>query len=130
MRFFFDNDLSPKIVQALCALGADAVHLKSQFRQTVRDTDWIPQVAGEGMAAVTADLGIRTCYEERCILRDCGLRAFFICRQASQMLFWEQAAWFIRHWPEIERVAFRARPGECFDVGHNGKVLPARFPGR
>jgi hypothetical protein len=49
LKFFLDNNLSPRFAQALQALegegGNEVVHLRSKFSANAEDVDWVRTLA-------------------------------------------------------------------------------------
>ena len=43
MTYFFDNNLSHKLVGILKLLDVDAIHLKDVFPENQQDVDWLPE---------------------------------------------------------------------------------------
>ena len=41
MTYFFDNNISPHLVNILRKLGVDAIHLKQVFPEAADDVEWI-----------------------------------------------------------------------------------------
>jgi hypothetical protein len=118
----FDNNLSPKIVDTLCALGATAVHLRSLFPADTDDVDWIPKVAADGWVVVTVDHCIRTRPHEREVWRKSGVCIFFLPKGVLKMRLFEQASWIVGAWEMIQTTAASARPGQGFLVQQNKKI--------
>lgn len=59
MTYFFDNNISPSLVNILCELGVDAIHLKQVFPEDTDDLDWLPHAGQKEWVIVTADREIR-----------------------------------------------------------------------
>jgi hypothetical protein len=51
MNYFIDNNLSPRIARALCALegehGDKVIHLKDKFDQKTTDEEWMTSLGHE-----------------------------------------------------------------------------------
>jgi hypothetical protein len=122
VRFLLDNTLSPKIVEMLCSIGADAVHLRSLFPAGVDDTDWIARVATEGLIVLTLDHAIRTRPHEREAWRSSRGRIFFLPKGVITMKLSEQASWIMGAWEGIEQTAAAAQPGQCFLIQQNKRI--------
>lgn len=148
MKFFFDEHISPRIVEALRCLeprmrpdGAsthDLVHLREKYngRGGVPDTDFIPEVAGEGFIIITADQAQKKnkgkhAAESRAY-RTSGAIAFWLPRiyanprkksdEPGKEYRFEQAAFIFKSWPAIKRAAETARPMDLFDIDDRGRV--------
>ena len=59
MTYFFDNNISYKLVAILKALDADVRHLTDSFPANTPDVVWIPVAGKAGWIVVTADSAIR-----------------------------------------------------------------------
>ncbi|MBI2774083.1 MAG: DUF5615 family PIN-like protein [Chloroflexi bacterium] len=102
MTFFFDNNLSPVLVQGLRAFGEDVQHLRDSFAAEAPDTEWIPEVARRGWVVVTRDKHIRTRPLELDALRSHGLRVF-IFSQKRDPDRWGWVELVVRRWLELKR---------------------------
>lgn len=79
MRFFFDNNLSPLLAEALDLLDEDhqVVPLRKKFHPSTRDIDWLTALGAEtGLFS----LGIRE-------LRDCLRKEKFGCIPGCLLFF-------------------------------------------
>ena len=121
MKFFLDNNLSPRFAQALQALEGEGrnevVHLRSKFSAAAEDVDWIRSLASEGnWVIISGDLRISQNEFERKAWRDSGLTAFFFAKGWMNVKFWDQAWRLIKWWPIIVEEARKIRPGAGFVV--------------
>lgn len=131
MRFFFDNNISPRIARAIgCLADFDrdqVVHLKEQFPSNTVDTVWIPALAEEkSWIIVSGDSKIRTKPMEREAFARAGLTTFFFAKGWMNTSFWGQAALLVRWWPKIREQAGLAVSGSFFEIPHKsyGKFRP------
>jgi hypothetical protein len=122
VRFFLDNNLSPKLAAVLRALDHDVIHLRERFPENADDVDWIPRVAAEGWIVVTLDHAIRSRPHEREAWRASRATIFFLPKGVLDLRLHEQAAWIINAWEGIAKAAVKARPGQCFLLQMNRKV--------
>lgn len=111
MKFFFDNNLSPKYPVMLRALEVDVVHLREKFDRRVDDDVWMRQVASEGLVAVTQDRAIERRPHEAEVRRRVGLRMIYLPAAFMKMGLWEQAHFLVKMWPVIATAAEGMRPG-------------------
>lgn len=100
MRFFFDNCISPNIVEALVHLDSrhHLKHLRAKFEQGISDPDWIRRLGQEGnWIIISGDPRISRGQAERAAWIESGLTAFFLgdawqnrrlMKQASELLGW------------------------------------------
>ena len=84
MKFFLDNNLSPKVAKALDALFGDehsVVHLREKFAANTLDVEWISQLAKEGnWAIVSRDRFTKNNNLEKEALRRSGLIVFTLTK--------------------------------------------------
>lgn len=126
MRFILDENMSPRLVDALAALDdIHAIdHVRRRFGAGGSDISWITQCGLEGdWVAVTNDHHLRTRVHELKAWRDAGLIGFIMPKWFNQAGRWEQAAFLIRWWPQIVIDAGQARRGDMFFVPH--KATPS-----
>jgi hypothetical protein len=121
LKFFLDNNLSPRFAQALYALEGEhsneVVHLRSKFSADAKDVDWITSLAREGeWVIISGDMRISQREFEREAWLSSGLTAFFFAKGWTNIKFWDQAWRLIKWWPAIVDQASRIRPGAGFIV--------------
>jgi hypothetical protein len=116
VTFFFDNNFSDAIPRILAELDVEASHLRDHFDGHAKDVDWIPIVGSRGWVLLTADEAIRRVPIEAQALRDAQIVTFFFGKWYLRRKKWDQVLWILKHWPEIDRRAREARPGESFLV--------------
>ena len=128
MRFFFDNQLSPYLAEAIGALSKPAkdevAHLRSKFPQNTKDTEWIPALAKEGgWIVISGDLNIIRTRAEKPIWKEAKLTGFFLKAGWIEITPWEQAAKLVRVWPLIIQQAGIAAPGSTYLVPVSGNKI-------
>ncbi len=104
MRFFFDNCVSPNIVDALECLDSrhTLVHLRTRFSADTPDVEWIKALAQEGdWIVISGDLRISRGKAERTAWYESGLTAFFFGEAWSNHPLMVQASELFRLWPTI-----------------------------
>jgi hypothetical protein len=112
MKFFFDNNLSPRLSRALNELegqhGHDVIHLKEKFDQKTADEEWITKLGSEGgWVVVTSDYRITKNPHEVLAWQESGLTVFFLRRAWTRVDFWQQAWQIVKRWPDITKIAER-----------------------
>ena len=126
MRFFFDNNLSPKLARALHQLVEPehiVEHLTTRFEANAEDALWMNQLAGEReLVIVTADIRIGRNRHEVLAWKEAGHTVFFLKPGWLSLDFWAQAQKFTKCFPEVVRRALRASRGSAFLVQTNGKI--------
>lgn len=125
MKFFFDNNLPPRLVKALASLDTDSelIHLRSKFTADVADEVWIPALKEEGgWVVVSGDITITRNKGQLQIWRESGMTGFFLARGWMSLDLMEQASKFIRIWPKIVSAAGKYPTGKIFSVQVNGRI--------
>ena len=128
MNFLFDNNLSPRLARALNELegehGNEVVHLRDRFDANATDEEWMEGLSGESWCIVTADFRISKTPHEVEAWKESGHIVFFLKGSWLKIEFWNQAATFIKRWPQIRQLAERTRPGTGYIVPVKGtKIL-------
>ncbi len=121
MRFFFDNQISYRLADAIDRLadfdGDQVVALRAKFSQDAKDLTWIPQLAAEGdWIIVSGDFKIREKPAERKVFLDAKLTTFFLAKGWINAGFWQQSALLIRWWPKIREQAQLAEAGTVVEI--------------
>lgn len=106
MRFFFDNNLSPKFARAIDSLeeanGYQVIHLRDRFDQSTADDEWLRALVTEGdWVVITSDYRITKNPHEVAAWRESAISVFFLRGSWFNIGFWEQAALLVRRWPKI-----------------------------
>ena len=117
MKFFFDNNLSPKIVRALKELsqGHSFSHLRDDNPVSTPDEQWFDRLAREGgWIVISRDLFREPTAREA--WKKSGLTVFLLASGWGNLGFWEQAWKLVRWWPQILAEAQRVQPGVCYEV--------------
>ncbi len=122
MKYFFDNNISPRIVCVLNCLEVDAVHLRDVFPPATADVSWLPELSGQDRILVTVDVHIRTRPPEVFALKQAEAAAVFLYRGFARIDLWDQVAWLLRRWREIEGVLGDAERGKCYRVPQRGHI--------
>lgn len=102
--FFFDNCLSPVLVEGLRAFGEDVQHLRDTFPSETPDSIWIPEVAKRKWILITRDKRIRTRPLESEALVKSGLCTFvFVQKRDPDRWGWVELV--VRRWMDISAFA-------------------------
>jgi predicted nuclease of predicted toxin-antitoxin system len=106
--FFFDNNVSKKIVEGLKAFGEEAVHLQEIFPEDTADIDWIQYVGEKELVLITRDERVRWNPAEIAAIKKFKVATFFLggshldrCRLIQQV---------VRNWPRIKEYSRKFQP--------------------
>jgi len=126
VRFFFDNNLPPKLAKSLHVLAApehEVIHLKEKFPQDSSDEAWMNGLAKElDWVIISGDNRITKNPHEIEAWRAAGHTTFFLKPGWTNYDFWTQAYKFVKCFPDIIARAGKAKSGEFFLVAGNGKI--------
>ncbi len=116
--FFFDNNVSKKIVEGLKAFGEEVVHLQEKFREDSADIAWLPYVGENGLVLITRDEKVRWNPAEIAAIRKFKVATFFLggshldrCKLIQQV---------VRNWPRIKELSERTRPPFAYRIPPTG----------
>jgi hypothetical protein len=126
VRFFFDNCVSIKFVQALSILAQlqeyQLFHLTQRFSPSVTDVEWIRTLAEQGeWVIISGDPRISRGQAQRKAWQESGLTAFFFADGWASKGFWKQAESLVHWWPQIVLRARETIPGSGYLIPLNGK---------
>jgi hypothetical protein len=85
------------------------------------DPVWIPAVASRGLAVIARDKRIRTKPGELELLRQQGLRVFWIAGKRD-LSTWDALSRLVRRWADIEDVLTEKGPGPWFVAVNEANV--------
>lgn len=126
MRFFFDNNLAPRLAHGFKALALDQheiIHLRDRFPASKPDVEWMKELAAEsGWVIISADVRIGKNRHEIEAWKQAGHTIFFLKSGWTSIDFWQQVQKLAKCFPEIVELAQRAKPGDSFQVKVNGKI--------
>jgi hypothetical protein len=129
VRFFFDNNLSPKLARSLDLLVEPehrVIHLKEKFAADTPDTVWMRALAKEpDWIIISGDLQIRRNPHEIKAWQEAGHTTFFLKKGWIDLPRWDQVWKFAKAFPELIVTAERARNGSAFFITPNGKIEEA-----
>lgn len=107
----------------LKALGVDAMALRSQFSENIKDVDLFQQISGSDSVFVSCDLSQSTRPLEIRALKESGVTAIYFGPFWNKMLFWDQAIWLVGHWQSIDRFCSSVVQGTFAEIKRNGKAM-------
>lgn len=130
MKFFFDNNLAPKLAHGLSQMVEPehrVVHLKDDFPGNAEDVVWMRALAKEtDLVIVTADIRISRNPHEVQAWKQAGHTIFFLKPGWTDLTFWDQANKFTKCFPDLIKEAERAQRGSAFIITVNGKIEPLK----
>jgi hypothetical protein len=104
LRFFVDES-ALGLGKSLEAARRDVVHAGHHLVPEVPlgslDTEWMPAVAARNLIVIARDRRIRTKPAEVALLREVGLRVFWIAGKRD-LATWDYLVRVVRRWNEIE----------------------------
>jgi hypothetical protein len=120
--YFFDRTFSPRLPQALAALGVATIAHRDRFPPDTEDAIWLPQLQGTEYVIITGDTRIRRKRAEAAALASTGLTTLFLFPQFSNWGMWRQAAWLVTYWPKIDLFVQRTQQGTLARVTQGGNM--------
>lgn len=107
----------------LRALGVEIVALREEFPQDMSDIALFQELNGRKLAFISTDTNQRTRVQEARALRSAGVTSLFFAPFFQKLQFWDQAAWVVRRWPDIDRFATSMELGVCAEIKQNGNAM-------
>ncbi|KXK19446.1 MAG: hypothetical protein QY327_12060 [Fimbriimonadaceae bacterium] len=122
--FFFDNDISFRVVHALRHLvhGHELIALRDRFSVSAKDTDWIPEAGQNGWVVISRDFNQRRRDAEHRALRNNGVKALYIRQSGNPADLFADAARIIKQWPKIQFWGLAAKPGTLAKLDSSDKI--------
>jgi predicted nuclease of predicted toxin-antitoxin system len=126
VTYLLDNDISFRFAHLLAALGVDVVSVRDveDLGEDASDMEILHWLTGRERVFVTADKHIRSRPAEVAALKESHVTALFLERFWSKLDFWQQAAWLVARWPQIDQFASGASPGTCASIQQRGRIRP------
>lgn len=119
MKFFIDNNLSPKLARGMQGFGEDVMHLKDEFQDDAKDIEWLPYIGDNNIILVTKDDRIRYHPAELNALKAHKVGAFILsgknlngCQLIQQL---------VRNWPRMKEYAKKTDRPFAFKIPPKGK---------
>ena len=109
MRFFVDNNLSPKLARGMAAFGEDVTHLQDHYPADAKDTDWLPRIGRDEWILLTRDNRVRFKPAELGAIKQHRVGAFFL--GGKERSRWDLIQQVVRNWSRMNELAEKtARP--------------------
>jgi predicted nuclease of predicted toxin-antitoxin system len=123
--FFFDNDISFRIVHALRELVHDheLIALRDRFPLNAKDTEWIPEAGKNGWVVISRDFNQRRRDSEHQALRKNKVKAIYIRQSGNPADLYADAARIIKQWPKIQAWGLNAKPGTLARLDTSDRIL-------
>lgn len=126
MRFFVDTNIALRLARGFNEFVKgehEFVHLRDRFEPDTPDVKWMNELAAEpGWVILSADTQIGRNPHEIEAWKQAGHVIFFLKAGWTHIPFWLQVEKLARCFPEIERLAHRAKPGDSFQVPVKGQI--------
>src|SRR5690349_11884264 len=97
----------------LTALEVDVLAVRDvqDLGQAATDVEILQWLTGRDRFFITADKRIRSRPAEIAALKETAVSALFLERFWAKLEFWQQAAWLVARWPQIDQFASTITPG-------------------
>lgn len=127
MKFFVDNNIAPRIVQALNVLAGksnDLIPLIEVYPKDVKDEVWLSEIRQKGFnVIISGDRNIFKKPHQRQLLDDSELPAFFLTKGWFSLEFWTQAYKHVIVFQKILDNLRRYRRHKLFEITVNLKII-------
>jgi len=122
MNFFFDNNLSQYLAQAMDLLEQEGkvIHLKDKFQTDAKDEDWLEYVGKNRMVLITRDKRITRHAAELKAFKSYKVGAFILSGTITNI--WQSVRQVINNWLNIKDFASKTKPPFAFQVPLRGKI--------
>jgi hypothetical protein len=121
MKFFIDNNLSPKLARGMAAFGEDVTHLIDHYSPDTPDADWLPKIGEQEWILVTRDDRVRYKPAELHAYKTHRVGAFFLGgKDRSRCELIEQT---VRNWRRMKELAAKTTKPFAFRVPPTGTSI-------
>ncbi|MDO8678455.1 MAG: DUF5615 family PIN-like protein [Acidobacteriota bacterium] len=121
MRFFVDNNLSPKLAHGMAAFGEDVTHLQDHYPADAKDTDWLPRIGRDEWILLTRDDRVRFKPAELGAIKQHRVGAFYL--GGKERSRWELIQQVVRNWPRMNELAEKTARPFAFRVPPQGAAI-------
>jgi len=121
MTFFFDNNISPTLVEGLKGFGEDVCHLKDYFPEDTPDPQWLKAIGQNNWILITRDKAINRRPVEKQAIKQYKLGSFFML--GKDMDRWAQVKQMVIAWKRIKEYAAKSRKPFAYKVYRSGRKI-------
>lgn len=123
MKYFLDNDISPRFALMLRALSVDIVALRDIYAQDTKDPEFLGDLKKlHGVDVfISKDTAQRANAVEAALLKQSGVTSLHFNPFFGKLQFWAQAKWLVTHWDKIDGFARGSAMGTFADIQQNGR---------
>jgi hypothetical protein len=105
VAFLLDENMPPRLARALRELGENAFHVVDVLHRGVPDEIVLRYAGDRGWCLVSRDRNILRRPQQRAVLTELGVGAFFVKEGIDEMFHIARVV--INAWPEMRRIAAR-----------------------
>lgn len=127
MKYFLDNCISFRFAEMLRPLGVDIVALREELPEDTEDVELFQKLKGRRLVFISTNTTQLTRQHEAKALKESGVTSLFFAPFFQKLKFWDQAAWMLRRWPQIDAFASSIELGVCAEIKQNGSALIYRI---
>ncbi|MBC8352586.1 MAG: hypothetical protein H8E66_11390 [Planctomycetes bacterium] len=127
MQYFFDSCIAYRYAHTLNALGIDAVALRDEYPEDIKDVPLFSALAGRDAVFVSQDKHQLTRQSEARELKKAVLTAIYFEPFWNKLQFWDQATWLVKHWRTIENFSEAVKRGTVASIKERGKIHFIQF---
>lgn len=121
MKFFVDNDISPRFAKMLKALDEDVVALRDEYPPDTKDSIFLRDLRGGKFdVLISNNTEQRKIPQEKRLLKEAGIISLYFNPFWSDLGFWDQAIWLLKNWRKIRGFCEGCAKGTCADLQQNG----------
>lgn len=109
MRFYFDENISPNIAEALAILQNPRIDekikvstIRDEFGPGTPDEVWIPKVAENDGIVITQDFNIQRARHQRELYKKHGLGVVFFRPPKKGYKYWDLVKFIINRWDNVK----------------------------
>lgn len=131
MKVFFDENLSPALAKAMCALFAgehEVIHIRERFGPSVTDREWIEDMSVDGRwIVISGDRRISKSRATQSAFRSSRLIGFFLAPALNAARVTIQMQRLLALWDDIEAISKSVAGGAMYEAPIKGKLRQLRW---